>query len=83
MPKAITILPKAARELRRQKADAGRILDKLEQFAKNPAAFANNVKALSGSTHARLRIRDYRVIFEETADEIIVIRIGPRGSVYD
>jgi mRNA interferase RelE/StbE len=31
----------------------------------------------------RLRVGDYRVIFEETADEMIVTKIGPRGSVYD
>jgi len=41
------------------------------------------VKALTGSTAKRLRIGDFRAIFEETETEIIVTRIGPRGSVYD
>jgi mRNA interferase RelE/StbE len=41
------------------------------------------VTQLVGSTALRLRIGDFRVIFEETADEIRVTRIAPRGSVYD
>jgi mRNA interferase RelE/StbE len=41
------------------------------------------VKALQGSTALRLRVGDYRVVFEETDQEIIVTKIGPHGSVYD
>jgi mRNA interferase RelE/StbE len=38
---------------------------------------------LRGSSLKRLRVGDFRVLFEETETEIIVTRIGPRGSVYD
>jgi mRNA interferase RelE/StbE len=41
------------------------------------------VTQLVGSTALRLRIGDFRVIFEETAEEIRVTRIAPRGSAYD
>jgi mRNA interferase RelE/StbE len=81
--KTIVILPAAAKALRRHRADAARLLDKIEAYATNPATLANNVKALSGSGAFRLRVGDYRVVFEETESEIIVTKIGPRGSVYD
>jgi mRNA-degrading endonuclease RelE of RelBE toxin-antitoxin system len=35
------------------------------------------------STAKRLRVGDYRVLFEESAAEILVTKIGPRSSVYD
>ena len=44
---------------------------------------AGDVTQLVGSTALRLRIGDFRVIFEETAEEIRVTRIAPRGSAYD
>jgi DNA-binding XRE family transcriptional regulator len=48
-----------------------------------PAAHANNVSRLVGSTACRLRIGDFRVIFEETDTDIIVTKFAPRGNVYD
>jgi mRNA interferase RelE/StbE len=29
------------------------------------------------------RLGDFRVVFEETEVELIITKIGPRGSVYD
>jgi mRNA-degrading endonuclease RelE of RelBE toxin-antitoxin system len=29
-----------------------------------------------------MRVGDFRVIFEETNDAIVVSRVGPRGEVY-
>jgi mRNA interferase RelE/StbE len=81
--KRIVILPAAAKSLRRHRSDAGRILSKIEAYAENPQSQANNVKALQGSTGLRLRVGDFRVVFEETAAEVIVTKIGPRGGVYD
>ena len=81
--KAVVILPAAAKSLRRHRSEAGRILEKIEVYALDPASQANNVKKLVGSTALRLRVGDFRVVFEETETEIIVTRIGPRGSVYD
>lgn len=81
--KKVTFLPAAAKALRRHKADAERIVAKITAYAENPAAQANNVKALQGTAELRLRIGDYRAIFVERQDEIVVTRIGPRGAVYD
>ena len=81
--KQVILLPLAAKALRKHRADAERILSKIENYAANPASLANKVKALQGSTGLRLRVGEYRVIFEETDSEIIVTKIGPRGSVYD
>jgi mRNA interferase RelE/StbE len=69
--------------LRRHRADAARLLGKVEAYAADPTAQANNVKALSGSHAFRLRVGDYRIVFEETETEIVVTKIGPRGSIYD
>jgi mRNA interferase RelE/StbE len=46
-------------------------------------AHANNVTRLVGSDASRMRVGDYRVIFVETDQELVVIRIGPRGNVYE
>jgi mRNA interferase RelE/StbE len=81
--KAVVILPAAARALRRHRSESERILSKIEAYAEGSAGFANNVRKLVGSSGLRLRVGDYRVIFEETETEIIVTRIGPRGSIYD
>lgn len=80
--KSVVILPEAAKSLRKHRSEAERIIAKIEAYAAAPAAQANNVKALAGSTALRLRVGDFRVVFEETEIEIIVTRIGPRGSIY-
>jgi mRNA interferase RelE/StbE len=81
--KRVIVLPLAAKALRKHRADAERILAKIEAYAVDPTGLANRVKALQGSTALRLRVGEYRVVFEETEAEIIVTKIGPRGSIYD
>ncbi|MBN9551984.1 MAG: type II toxin-antitoxin system RelE/ParE family toxin [Alphaproteobacteria bacterium] len=81
--KRVILLPGAGKALRKHRADSARILDKIEQYAADPSTLANNVKALQGSTARRLRVGDFRVVFEETETEIVVTKIGPRSSVYD
>ena len=69
---------------RMDRPTAERILDKIELLASNPAALANNVKALQGSKGLkRLRVGNWRVVFSETLVILNIVRIGPRGSVYD
>jgi mRNA interferase RelE/StbE len=73
----------AIRTLRRMpRPTAERIREKVAAYAADPAAQARNVTALKGEPGVmRLRVGDWRVIFEDGA-VIAVIRIGPRGSVY-
>jgi mRNA interferase RelE/StbE len=66
MMKKVVILAVAARALHKHRADSERILKKIEAYASDPGSQRNNVKALVGSTAKRLRVGDFRVIFEET-----------------
>ncbi len=73
----------AIRTLRRMpRPTAERIRDKVAAYAADPASQAANVRALKGEPGVlRLRVGDWRVIFED-GDVIAVIRVGPRGGVY-
>lgn len=73
---------KALRRLPRNTADL--IRRKVEEVAVDPSN-ARNVKALKGRDGYRLRVGDWRVIYEIDAGVIvlIVIDIGPRGGIYD
>jgi mRNA interferase RelE/StbE len=61
------------------------IRTKVEQLAADPFAPNNNVKRLKGIDASRLRVGDWRVVYEVDRRTIMifVIRIGPRGSVYE
>nr|WP_233346844.1 type II toxin-antitoxin system RelE/ParE family toxin [Hyphobacterium sp. CCMP332] len=63
--------------------DALRIMAEVDQFAIDPESLANNVKRLQGSDFIRLRVGDWRVIMDDQGAVLAVIRIGPRGSVYE
>ncbi|WP_342363058.1 type II toxin-antitoxin system RelE family toxin [Terrarubrum flagellatum] len=63
--------------------EAARIREKIKQYAVAPAGQANNVTKLQGRDGYRLRVGDWRVIFDERGDVIAVLAIGPRGGVYD
>ncbi len=62
------------------------IKEKLLLLAKNPEVLKNNIKKLSGAkeNYYRLRVGNYRVIFQRKAKElvILVIRIGHRREIY-
>lgn len=46
---------------------------------------ARNVKKLKGRDGYRLRVGDWRVVYDIHNGELVllVIEIGPRGSIYD
>jgi mRNA interferase RelE/StbE len=74
----------ALKTLRRMPATEGRrVRDKIEQFAADPASLANNVKALTDSPFIRLRVGDWRVIMDDRGTVLEIIKIGPRGGVYE
>jgi mRNA interferase RelE/StbE len=81
--KAVRYTTEALRNLKRHGNMAVRIRRAMEEYAADPAAHANNVTKLVGSSSSRMRVGDYRVIFVETEAELSVVRIGPRGGVYD
>jgi mRNA interferase RelE/StbE len=52
-------------------------------YAFDQQAHANNITLLVGSAAKRLRVGDFRVIFDETETMIRVTKIGPRGGIYE
>jgi mRNA interferase RelE/StbE len=71
----------AAKDLRRHGNMAQRLRKAISDYAADPKAHANNVKNI-GAAGTRLRVGDYRIIFDETDAEIRVTKVGPRGGVY-
>lgn len=81
--KPITYTRAAIKVLRRMPAKtAGRIVGKIEAYAADPAAQANNVTALQGRDAIRLRVGDWRVIMNDGA-VLAVLQVGPRGGIYE
>ena len=61
-----------------------RIQSKVRQLADDPASLANNIKAMKGAPGLwRLRVGDWRVVYTETLEVVLVSRVAPRGSAYD
>ena len=60
------------------------IVEKIEILAADPMAPNNNVKKLTNHPGYRLRVGDWRVVYiiHEQALLIAVVRIAPRGGVY-
>jgi mRNA interferase RelE/StbE len=60
------------------------IREKLENIAANPYADHPNVKKLQGREGYRLRVGDWRVIYEIQNAQlvILVLKVAPRGEVY-
>ncbi len=59
---------------------AKRILKKVKEISENP--LSKNIKRLKGETAFRLRIGDYRIIFEIEKDKIIILNLGHRKNIY-
>jgi mRNA interferase RelE/StbE len=81
--KPVRYTTEALRSLKRHGNVAVRIRRAIEEYATDPAAHANNVTRLAGTPASRMRVGDYRVIFVETEAELSVLKVGPRGGVYD
>lgn len=63
-------------------AESERIMNKIEQYAQNPSELKNQVKKLKGLPFYRLRVGDYRVVFDENGIILNIIKIDNRGNVY-
>ncbi len=61
---------------------AERIVEKIEQYAADPASLASNVTALKGREGIRLRVGNWRVIMSDQGVVLDVLDIGPRGQIY-
>jgi mRNA interferase RelE/StbE len=63
---------------------AGLIRERLAQLASDPFAPQHNAIKLQGRPGYRLRVGDWRVIYEIRNEELIILilKIAPRGEVY-
>ena len=77
---------KADRALRKMSRKTARrlIREKLDQLAQDPYARNPNVTKLQGRPGYRLRVGDWRVIYELEDDRLVimVLKVAPRGGVY-
>jgi mRNA interferase RelE/StbE len=81
--KQVTYTATAVRQLAKMdRQDARRIRDKIDQYATSPDRFATQVKRLQGSPFYRLRVGDYRVIFDEDGKVLTIIAVGHRREIY-
>ncbi|MDB5971949.1 MAG: addiction module toxin RelE [Hydrocarboniphaga sp.] len=75
----------ARKALKRMPANISSLIEaKLTLLSQNPYAPNNNVKKLQGRAAYRLRIGDWRAIYE-LQDEIItiyIVTVAPRGGAY-
>lgn len=73
----------AANELKKlDRAISRRIYLKVSQLVENPY---HNVIKMAGDPYFRLRVGDYRVIFDVQNDRlrILIIKVGHRKYIYD
>jgi mRNA interferase RelE/StbE len=61
-----------------------RIVAKIREVAVSPYAPNNNLTKLQGHDGYRLRVGDWRVIYELQDDRLVmlVVEVGPRGGIY-
>jgi mRNA interferase RelE/StbE len=61
-----------------------RIVAKIREVAVDPYAPNNNLTKLQGRDGYRLRVGDWRVIYELQYDRLVmlVLDVGPRGDIY-
>ncbi len=77
----VVVSPKAAKFLKRlNEPQKGRIIRALNQLAKEPPE--GDIKSLTGRDGYRLRVGDYRVLFDIIEKDIVVHEIGLRGQIY-
>ena len=60
------------------------VMQKIESLARDPFGAAN-VKKLVGQPGYRLRVGDWRVVYDVDSGRLVVrvLRIGTRGGVYE
>ena len=82
--KKIAYSKSALKALQRIPADQSKLIrSKIELYAADPSSVANNVSALTGSNYIRLRVGNWRVIMDDQSAVLEVLKIGPRGGIYE
>jgi len=82
---AVFYQSQALKALKKMTRDQSRLIrDRISQLAQNPHAVNPHVKRLEGQNGYRLRVGNWRVLYELQDDRlvIVVIKIKTRGDVY-
>ncbi len=80
----IVFSDEALRDLdKMEKIIIDRIIKKIKWFAlqDEPLDFAKRLKYVAIGQY-RFRVGDYRVIFDNNKDKIVILRVGHRSSIY-
>ena len=81
--KTISYTAQADRALARMpKKQADAVEAKIEQYARDPESLLAKVTSLQGTDALRLRVGNYRVIFNEDLVVLNVLDIGHRKAIY-
>ena len=79
--KTIVFTPASTRQWVKLTTDIRHRIDgRLTEFA---TSGKGNVKRLKGRKGSRLRVGDWRVIFYEEGNAIVVLAVGHRREIYD
>ncbi len=84
-PYSLLIRSQAKKKLQSlPRTDRFRIAEKLEQLGRNPDDVSLDIKKLEGKPYFRLRVGNWRVIFDrqDVVRIIAVEKIKPRGDAY-
>lgn len=74
--------PKSIKDIEKMEPSLlSRIFKKIEELKEDP--FSKDIKRLKGQTSFRLRVGDYRVIFDINQDTIFILKVGHRKNIYD
>lgn len=82
----VVFTKQALRVLRRVPRNIAELIrGKIAEIAQDPYATHNTVTKLVGRPGYRLRVGDWRVIYELQNEQLVllVLKIGPRGEVYE
>jgi mRNA interferase RelE/StbE len=82
----VVFTKQALRILRRLPRNIAELIRaKITEIAQAPYATHNNVTKLVGRPGYRLRVGDWRVIYELQNEQVVllVLKVGPRGEVYE
>ena len=87
MPEPYSLLIRSQAKKKLQglpRSERFRIAEKLEQLGRNPDDSSLDIKKLEGEPYFRLRVGDWRIIYErhDVVKIIAVEKIKPRGDAY-